>query len=91
MYPPPNRHILKRCVRVHDFLIPGLGRATPYGVCDLAQKTGWASVGVDHDTAAFAVESIRRWWQIGPNIAGLYYNDDLTAVVSAVYVRENHP
>jgi len=50
-------------VRVHDFLIPELGRATPYGVYDLAQNTGWVSVGVDHDTAAFAVESIRRWWQ----------------------------
>ena len=50
-------------VRVHDFLIKGLGRATPYGVYDLAQNTGWVNVGVDHDTATFAVESIRRWWQ----------------------------
>jgi hypothetical protein len=50
-------------VRVHDFLIKGLGRATPYGVYDLAQNAGWVSVGVDHDTASFAVESIRRWWQ----------------------------
>jgi len=50
-------------VRVHDFLIPELGRATPYSIYDLAQNTGWVSVGVDHDTAAFAVESIRRWWQ----------------------------
>jgi transposase len=50
-------------VRVHDFLIPELGRATPYGIYDLAQNTGWVSVGMDHDTAAFAVESIRRWWQ----------------------------
>ena len=50
-------------VRVHDFLIPELGRATPYGVYDLARNTGWVSVGRDHDTAAFAVESIRRWWQ----------------------------
>jgi len=50
-------------VRVHDFLIPELGRATPYGIYDLAQNTGWVSVGVDHDTASFAVESIRRWWQ----------------------------
>src|SRR5713101_991862 len=49
-------------VRVHDFVIPTLGRATPYGVYDLARNTGWVSVGVDHDTAAFAVESIRRWW-----------------------------
>jgi hypothetical protein len=49
-------------VRVHDFIIPELGRANPYGVYDVAHNTGWVSVGVDHDTAAFAVESIRRWW-----------------------------
>ena len=49
-------------VRVHDFLIKELGRAVPYGVYDLAANTGWVSVGVDHDTAAFAVNSIRRWW-----------------------------
>ena len=50
-------------VRVYDFVIPELGRANPYGIYDLAHNTGWVSVGVDHDTAAFAVESIRRWWQ----------------------------
>jgi DDE family transposase len=49
-------------VRVHDFVIPDLGRATPYGVYDLAANAGWVNVGIDHDTAAFAVESIRRWW-----------------------------
>ena len=49
-------------VRVHDFLIPELGRAAPYGVYDLAANTGWVSVGIDHDTASFAVETIRRWW-----------------------------
>jgi transposase len=49
-------------VRVHDFIIRELGRVTPYGVCDVAQNEAWVSVGVDHDTAAFAVESIRRWW-----------------------------
>lgn len=49
-------------VRVHDFVLPELGRANPYGVYDLAHNTGWVSVGIDHDTAAFAVESIRRWW-----------------------------
>jgi transposase len=49
-------------VRVHDFKIPELGRAAPYGVYDLAQNTGWVSVGIDHDTASFAVETIRRWW-----------------------------
>ena len=49
-------------VRVHDFLIKELGRAVPYGVYDLAANAGWVSVGIDHDTAAFAVNSIRRWW-----------------------------
>ena len=49
-------------VRVHDFVIPELGKATPYGVYDMARNAGWVSVGIDHDTAAFAVESIRRWW-----------------------------
>jgi len=49
-------------VRVHDFLIKELGRAVPYGVYDLATNAGWVSVGIDHDTAAFAVQTIRRWW-----------------------------
>lgn len=49
-------------VRVHDFVIRELGRAVPYGVYDIAANAGWVSVGVDHDTAAFAVNSIRRWW-----------------------------
>ena len=50
-------------VRAHDFLIQELGRAVPYGVYDLAANQGWVSVGVDHDTAAFAVHTIRRWWR----------------------------
>ena len=50
-------------VRMHDFLIPELGRVSPYGVYDLGQNEAWVSVGTDHDTAAFAVESIRRWWR----------------------------
>lgn len=50
-------------VRVHDFIIPELGRANPYGVYDVAHNLGWVSVGTDHDTAAFAVETIRRWWK----------------------------
>jgi hypothetical protein len=49
-------------VRVHDFKDAQLGKAIPYGVYDLAADAGWVSVGVDHDTAAFAVESLRRWW-----------------------------
>ena len=50
-------------VRVHDFIIPDKGRAVPYGVYDIAANQGWVSVGIGHDTARFAVESIRRWWQ----------------------------
>jgi hypothetical protein len=49
-------------VRVHDFLVKELGRAVPYGVYDLAANAGWVSVGIDHDTAAFAVQTIRAWW-----------------------------
>ena len=49
-------------VRVHDFVIPELGKAVPYGVYDIAANTGWVNLGINHDTAAFAVESIRRWW-----------------------------
>jgi hypothetical protein len=49
-------------VRVPDFIIPELGRANPCGVYDLARNQGWVSVGTDHDTAAFAVSTIRRWW-----------------------------
>ena len=49
-------------VRVHDFIIPELGKALPYGVYDIAANTGWVNLGINHDTAAFAVESIRRWW-----------------------------
>jgi hypothetical protein len=50
-------------VRVHDFLIPELGRAAPYGVYDIGEDAGWVSLGIDHDTASFAVNAIRRWWQ----------------------------
>jgi transposase len=50
-------------VLVHDFVIPELGRAIPYGVYDVGGNRGWVSVGIDHDTASFAVESIRRWWR----------------------------
>ena len=49
-------------VKVHDFVDKELGRANPYGVYDVASNTGWVSVGTDHDTASFAVATIRRWW-----------------------------
>ena len=48
---------------MHDFLIPELGRAAPYGVYDIGDNAGWVSLGIDHDTASFAVNAIRRWWQ----------------------------
>jgi len=50
-------------VRVHDFLDKTLGKAVPYGVYDMANNQGWVSVGIDHDTAQFATNSIRRWWR----------------------------
>jgi len=50
-------------VSTHDFPDRELGKAIPYGVYDLAANAGWVNVGTDHDTAAFAVESIRRWWK----------------------------
>ena len=55
---------LPRRVRVHDFIIrqKGKGKVAPYGVYDLTRNEGWVSVGIDHDTAAFAVQSIQRWW-----------------------------
>ena len=49
-------------VNVHDFPDKELGKAIPYGIYDVAANTGWVSVGADHDTAAFAVETLRRWW-----------------------------
>ena len=50
-------------VNSHDFPQDSAGRAVPYGIYDIAGNAGWVSVGTDHDTAAFAVESVRRWWQ----------------------------
>jgi Rhodopirellula transposase DDE domain len=60
-------------VRVHDFVIPELGKVAPYGVYDVAANDGWVNLGIGHacpwaivpgDTAAFAVASIRRWWHV---------------------------
>ncbi|MGH8523437.1 MAG: ISAzo13 family transposase [Gammaproteobacteria bacterium] len=50
-------------VRVHDFIDKKLGKAIPYGVYDVAGNRGWVSVGTDHDTAEFAIETIHRWWR----------------------------
>ncbi len=50
-------------VKVHDFIVPAQGKAIPYGVYDLSRDEGWVSVGIDHDTASFAVNAIRSWWK----------------------------
>lgn len=56
-------------VLVHDFKIPSLGKVNPYGVYDISRNEGWVSVGTDHDTSAFAVESIRQWWNTMGKVA----------------------
>jgi hypothetical protein len=56
-------------VGVHDFPDPKVGKAIPYGVYDLGANTGWVSVGTDHDTAAFAVATLRRWWEQAGRVA----------------------
>jgi hypothetical protein len=50
-------------VRVHDFQDPTLGKAIPSGVYDVTEDVGWVSVGIDHDTAAFAGAALRQWWE----------------------------
>ncbi len=69
-------------VRVHDFVIPGAtgGKAIPYGVYDLHRDEGWVSVGIDHDTATFAVRSIRRWWR---HMGRPVYRDAHTLLITA--------
>jgi len=67
-------------VRVHDFKIEELGRANPYGVYDIGQNSGWVNVGIDHDTSAFAVESIRRWWYAVGRVA---YPGAMTLFITA--------
>jgi Rhodopirellula transposase DDE domain len=57
----PKRHPEE--VKVHDFAEKDLGKAIPYGIYDPTDNTGWVSVGIDHDTAEFAVETLRRWWR----------------------------
>ena len=67
-------------VRVHDFLIKELGRAVPYGIYDLAANAGWVSVGMNHDTSAFAVQTIRRWWS---EVGRMRYPDATRLVITA--------
>src|SRR5258707_5501481 len=68
-------------VNVHDFMNKQKGKAAPYGVYDLSKNTGWVSVGISHDTAEFAVNSIRHWWhamgvECYANAPALYINAD---------------
>ena len=68
-------------VKVYDFIDKKLGKATPYGVYDLKKNLGWVNVGIDHDTAEFAVESIRRWYkhlgkELYPNAKHLFVTAD---------------
>jgi len=51
-------------VNVHDFPDPEVGKAIPYGIYDVGRNAGWVTVGQDHDTASFAVASLRRWWEV---------------------------
>jgi hypothetical protein len=67
-------------VRVHDFIDPKLGRAAPYGIYDIADDKGWVSVGIDHDTAAFAVNAIRSWWM---NMGRYRYADAHSLTITA--------
>jgi transposase len=67
-------------VLVHDFKIPALGKVNPYGVYDISRNEGWVSVGTDHDTSAFAVESIRQWWNTMGKIA---YPDACKLLITA--------
>ena len=66
-------------VDTHDF--PGeLGKVAPYGIYDLSENAGWVNVGTDHDTAAFAVESLRRWWR---GVGAVNYPDATRLLVTA--------
>ena len=67
-------------VRTHDFRDPALGKAAPYGVYDIAQDVGWVSVGIDNDTAQFAVASIHGWWQ---QLGSARYPDATTLTITA--------
>ena len=67
-------------VRVHDFLVKELGRAVPYGIYDIAANAGWVSVGMDHDTSAFAVQTIRSWWH---SVGAKRYRDARRLTITA--------
>lgn len=62
-------------VNVHDFPDPDVGKAIPYGIYDIGRNAGWVTVGQDHDTASFAVASLRRWWEVvgQPTYPGVHH------------------
>jgi hypothetical protein len=66
LYKNAGREWQRKCqpeeVDTHDFPDPELGKVIPYGVIDLSRNEGWVSVGIDHDTAQFAVQAVGRWW-----------------------------
>ena len=67
-------------VKVYDFLSDAEGKAIPYGIYDLFQNKGWVSVGIDHDTAEFAVETIKKWWT---KMGKPMYSDAQTLLITA--------
>jgi hypothetical protein len=67
-------------VFVHDFKINELGKANPYGIYDIVENAGWVNVGIDNDTAQFAVESIRKWWN---NMGGNIYPEATKLLITA--------
>ena len=69
-----------RIVRMHDFQLPKKGKIAPYGVYDLNRNEGWVNVGINHDTAEFAVESIRQWWK---NLGRKKYRDSKKIFITA--------
>ncbi len=73
-------------VRSHDFKIPELGKVNPYGVYDQTRNEGWVNVGIDHDTSAFAVESIRQWWN---SMGQKVYPDSEKLLITADSGRSN--
>jgi len=74
-------------VNVHDFEDKQLGKAVPYGIYDIGADAGWVNVGTDSDTAAFAVESIRRWWDTAGQAA--YPHAD-RLLITAVHPDKHH-
>ena len=73
-------------VKVYDFIDKELGKAVPYGVYDIAQNQGWFSVGISKDTAEFAVNSIRSWWQ---QMGEEQYPNAKKILITAIY-RQLH-